>query len=654
MIPGTFFQWDDQSAIQPIQMDIADVAAKPLFAAVITSDKGEEDWTRLSGRAWYDMYTIDNKVDFMRHGQPLLQTAMAINSGAEILCKRIVADDACLANIAIIGKMSLVPTQRVDEDGNPLYYEIDPETGDKIITTEITDDPVMDDIPTVKYVLKSASGCSTQDAVITAIKDSVEHDNAEITEDELKYYLLYIIFDNGRGTSKKRFRITPNYTLSKNNPQYFTYDLDTMENNAAFNTIHFALSPDVVVNNENISLQYVVNTNSNQIKAYQSPESIRKFMDIAISTIDVDLNISNPYGMDLLFGCNKKGKKIAWEVDTTTGADLQLDVGNLLLNGDNGSFGEVPISAATYGAQAAKAFAGYIYNERTGAYSILTEKNGCYDPVIYDVDRFRIDCIFDANYPKIVKRAIEQLCEYREDCFFFRDLGTSCNTMSTIFDEERFNTPTKFAASYCTYYDIIDPFSKKQVTVTITYDLIQKVLNSFKNGRNLPVAGIQFNYVLDNAIEGTVGFTPTVCPGLNQKEELNDARINYASYIDNQLVLETLYTSQEAYTQLSFINNVLAVQQVIKEIRRRCPAIRYSFIDGDDLVKYRAKIEDIIDPFRSNFKELTVDYMQDPYYTQNKIFYAALGVRFRDFEQTEYFKITALSNDTVNDTGAAS
>ena len=69
-------------------------------------------------------------------------------------------------------------------------------------------------------------------------------------------------------------------------------------------------------------------------------------------------------------------------------------------------------------------------------------------------------------------------------------------------------------------------------------------------------------------------------------------------------------------------------------------------IDGDDLVKYRAKIEDIIDPFRSNFKELTVDYMQDPYYTQNKIFYAALGVRFRDFEQTEYFKITALSNDT--------
>ena len=646
MIPGTFFQWDDQSAISAIPTEAAaDVAAKPLFAAVITSDKGEENWTKLSGRDWFRMYTIGDAVDFARHGQPLLQTAMAINSGAEILCKRVVADDACLANLAVVGKMTVEQEQETDADGNPLYWTTDPETGERTKTTEVTDEPSMIDVNRVKYVLKSAQGCNTRDEVITSIRESVDLDNADIEDDMQKYYLLWIIFDNGRGTSKKRFRITPNFTLSKNNQNYFIYDLDAMENNTAFTTVHFALTPDIVVNGENISLQYACNTKSDQLKAYQCPEDIRKFMDISVSCMPVGAT-GNPYAMDLLFGNDKKGKHVGWDVDTSTGADLQLDVGNLLLNGDNGSFGDVPIAAPTYAAQVAMAFAGYVANGDTGSFSILTEKQGCYDPIIYNVDRYRIDAIFDANYPRIVKRAIEELCEYREDCFFFRDLGTSVNTLDNILDEEYFNAKTKFAGSYCTYYDIIDPYSKKQITVTIMYDLIQKMVNQFATGRNKPIAGIQFNFVLDNALEGTVGFTPTVCPGLNQKEELNDARVNYATYIDNQLVLETLYTSQEPYTQLSFINNILAVQQVIKEVRRRCPAIRYSFIDGDDLTTYRSKINDIIDPFRSNFKELTVSYMQDPYYTQNKIFYAALGVRFRDFEQTEYFKITALSNDT--------
>ena len=234
---------------------------------------------------------------------------------------------------------------------------------------------------------------------------------------------------------------------------------------------------------------------------------------------------------------------------------------------------------------------------------------------------------------------------YREDCFYFRDMGTKCNTMDLIMNADMDNLHTKFAGTYCTYYDVINPYSRKQITVTMMYSMVQLVVTQFNNGRNLPMAGIKYGFTITDAIEGTVGFTPTICPGLNQKEDLVDAHINYATYIDNSLVIETLYTSQDKYTQLSFINNVLAVQEVIKEIRRRCPAIRYSFIDGDDLEKYRAEVEEIIAPYTSNFKSLTITYMQDAYYTRNKIFYATLAVQFRDFVQTEYFKIVALSSD---------
>ena len=80
MIPGTFFEWDDQSEI--VNPEISTVRTMPLFASVVTADKGEEDWTRLYGQDWFDMYAVNDSVDFTRHGQPLLQTAMAVNAGA--------------------------------------------------------------------------------------------------------------------------------------------------------------------------------------------------------------------------------------------------------------------------------------------------------------------------------------------------------------------------------------------------------------------------------------------------------------------------------------------------------------------------------------------------------------------------------------------
>ena len=74
MIPGTFFEWEDLSAITTVP-EISTVRTMPMFATVITSDKGEEGWTLLSGQDWFDMYAVNNVVDFSRHGQPLLQAA---------------------------------------------------------------------------------------------------------------------------------------------------------------------------------------------------------------------------------------------------------------------------------------------------------------------------------------------------------------------------------------------------------------------------------------------------------------------------------------------------------------------------------------------------------------------------------------------------
>jgi hypothetical protein len=124
---------------------------------------------------------------------------------------------------------------------------------------------------------------------------------------------------------------------------------------------------------------------------------------------------------------------------------------------------------------------------------------------------------------------------------------------------------------------------------------------------------------------------------------MDQLRVNYATYIGEDLVIETEYTIQEKYTQLSFLNNVLGVQEVVRAIRSRCPIIRYSFINGEDLDRYKADIQGVIANYSSNFKSLTFDYVSDSQYTNNKIFYAAIKVGFRDFIQTEWFKVTAIN-----------
>ena len=650
MIPGTFFEWEDLSEI--VTPEITTVRTMPMFATVITADKGEEGWTLLSGQDWFDMYAVNNVVDFSRHGQPLLQAAMAINAGAQLLCKRVVADDACLGNLAVIAQPVTTTEQKTNEEGELLYT--DKSTGQETTDAGDGNEPIMVTTTTVKYSLKSASGCKTQADVIEAIVEAVATDNESAADNP--FYPLWIFFDNGRGESKKRISITPNYKLSKNYENYLIYDLYIIESSTYFDTLHFAINPDTTNNGSNISLQYVVNTNSTQLKAYQFSAEIKKFLDVMVAAInDQNTNVV-AMAMDVLFGTNKKGNALTGiEVDTDAGVNLQISTGNIILNGTNGAFGDTPIEAENYGEMLAKAFAGYIKkNADNDDFTILTYKDGCYDPIIYNVDRYKIDAIMDANYPDIVKRAIEQLVTYREDCFYFRDMGTNCNTMDIIATKDYDNLHNKFCATYCTYYDVIDPYSYKQITVTMMYSMAQLIVQQFNNGRNLPMAGIKYGFTITDAIEDTVGFTPTICPGLNQKEDLLDLRINYATYIGDSLVIESLYTSQEKYTQLSFINNILAVQEVIKQIRSKCPALRYTFIDGDDLEKYRADVEEIIDPYASNFKSLTLTYMQDPYYTENKIFYATLAVQFRDFVQTEYFKIIALGSDSeVNSTTTA-
>lgn len=610
MYPGTIIEFDDQSQI--VELPIANVQRKPLFCALFTSQKGDEDWGLYEGKDFFNMF--GKQISFEQHGQPLLQTALAINAGAQVLCKRLVADDANLANIGIIASVSQTEVQAKNAYGELLYLD---EAGEE--TIEVTDTPKMVSAAKITYSAATAENVKTPEQAYNAIRmqmGSVENS-----------YLLWVITDNGRGVSQKRIRILPNYRLSRGT-NFLLYSLSIMENGSESESFYFnPLS--IINNNVNISMQAKTATSSKQVKCVEDQSAIEAF--IAKIAEFSDMTVDTVKSIDMIFGFSKKGEQLQNIIIDDNGLTLNNSFGQAMPSGTNGAFGDRPIAEECkeeYIKQAKEAL------------------DGTYDTVIFNLDQYKIDAFIDANYPDEIKKAIETLVAFREDCMFFRDIGLGNNTLDDILFAAYDALDSKFVSVYCPTYDVIDPYSKKQITVTIGYSLAKLLTDQFNNGRNLPIAGIKFNMIIKDAIYGTLNFAPTVCPDPigNQKTVLEEARINFASYIDGDLVIETLYTNQSAYTQFSFANNVLGIQEVVKAIRTRCPAIRYTFIDGKDLEKYKAEIEEVIAPFRSNFKALQFEYVADAAMELNKIFYGVLKVVFRDFIQTEWFKVIALNS----------
>lgn len=614
MYPGFIVEFDDQSDIPTLPIE--EVRHKPLFGTIFTADKGTEGWFKVSGEDFFKMY--GKSISFKRHGQPLLQSAVAINAGAELLCKRLVADDATLANIGIVATVSDTEVQATDSEGNPLYQDAE---GNQ--TIEVTDTPVMTTAKTVKYSLKTAEGAKTTQEAFDAIKaDCADGD-----------YLLFVIADNGRCVSKKRIKIVPHYRMSKSQ-SYTAYRFSVLENNEELESMVFTVNPNIVLQSksatENISLQSMIRAHSTQLTCIEDVDMIESFFQVIADACGIDFATAMTY--DPLFLCTNKGEALKGITLDKDGIDLQYTYGQTLLSGSNGIFGDYPIKQEEEWVKQAKA-----------------ALDGTYDKVIFNLDQYMLTAWVDANYPWEVKRAVETLATFREDFMYFRDQGldvTSIDHVDMNWWDEAHNM---FCATYPQSYEVLDPYTRRPIKVTIGYSLARLLVQHCDNGCILPTAGIKHGMIIDDCIYGTLSLSPTICPDPdgNQKEQLDDLRANYATYIDNQLVIEALYTSQERYSQWSFINNVMGIQEVVKALRRRCPAIRYSFIDGEDLEMYKAEVEEVLAKYRPNFKTLELEYKEDATYSLNKIFYAVLKVVYRDFVQTEWFKVTALITDEV-------
>lgn len=525
-------------------------------------------------------------------------------------------------------------------------------------TNDVSNTPIKVDAAMIKYSLKAVplteqvNNTDDIDKVFNSVVATVEEskDTLVVPETGEKNYVLFTLTDTGRGISNKKIRIYAD-TSARRPVRYIKYVMKVLEGNKELETHYFTFDNLIVessdgsaANAKNKAVDQVINQNSRNIRCKYYESEWNKFVDDVSEKSKLAKN--EVAHMDILFAFDRYGKVSNAVGIDPAGDNLSVENGILLQNGDNGAFGDYPIALPEILNSVGDSTGMSLYDNQ-----VLRVFNGSFADDIYDLDNTRIDAIFDANYKRDIKDAIHELVTFREDCFFFRDFGLGLTTLNEIEAVNDTYKKNKFVANYINSYDVIEPYYRKQVNVTIMYNLVTRFVGHYLNGVNRPFCGQAYGVTFENdIIPGTINFSPKRTPQTdenaqtyNQKEWFDNERLNYVAYYSGIPTLDTEYTSQTEYTQLSWINNVLLVQKIIHEIRKQCPKNRYTFLDGQDLLRYKADVEAVLNRYKSQFKEIGVEYAEDEQYELNKIFYAVIKVKFRDFIQSEIFKITMIN-----------
>lgn len=621
MYAGNDFRWHQ---VTKTRTKSSNSETLPLFMCAFSCEKGPETITDLVADDFFKLY--GKTADFFKYGQPLIQAHNIAKAGGRVLGYRVCATDSKLANIIISATVTTEAVNKKDADGNQIYLNSD---GDE--TTEVTTTPATFNAAKIKYVAQTVTNATNYAAVMEQA--------AKLASDTV--YPLLVVTDNGRGVSIKNARIAPDYSTSKS-LSFCMYKLFDLENGSEVESTRFSINPDAqYAMNGNSKSMNLIESSTLQFKTGMITEGIKAFAK-KVSDI-TGYSIEELFKLDLMFGCTLRGVALDNILVDATGVNLQHVYGIGLQSGDNGNFGAAPFpgekSTPEWEAVAASYFAGDITDE------------------VFDYDLHKIDFLCDANYPTKVKNKIVELAKWRKDFEYFRDLGTDIWSYDDVYSKVSNEDWLKsaFVMDYLSTYEIIDNYSKKQVRVTMTHGLSALLVGHY--GRNIaaPIAGSFNGFVITEAVEGTLNFAPRKTPRVDQKELLDDMRVNFANYIANtsQLIVQSTYTSQDKWGPLSYGSNVIVTQMLVKAIRAYVPGIRFQLMESGDFTKYQQLIKDnAMAPFAKFFKQVDLVYTEDPEMSANKIFDASIECYYYDFAQSEIFDVFAIEGSPDDDSSS--
>lgn len=603
---GTKINW----VTQPAQATSAAVSNDdaPLFLTVSSFPKGPEKFQVVDSTNFSTLY--GDNFNFAKYGQPAIQAARIVSGGGKLLVQRICADDAALSNLQFMASVEKTTANKYS-NGKQVYKVV--ATGVEITADEMDPDAAEGTYEPVTISVANITYKATTTTDVATLADMPT--TATYEEDGTTYYNLFSIVNNGRGAdSGKRVRISFNTTDSRTT-QYAIYNIEDFEGSNCVERKKFTLNPNVVYNNKALGLD---DSTMVQFNCSFNDDGYTQFIaKVAEASGYTEEYLSM---QDLIFGKTYKNVDLEYINITEDSVDFDYEYGLELKSGSNGT-------DFTFGSDAYKAKTLAFFNGE------LTED-------IYNTEVYKIDGCIDANYDIATKEAIVKLAEFRKDFFYYRDLGVNIKSYDDLVEYYSPLARSKFVGTYVLSYKVSDPATRRPIHVTSMYSMVDNINNHFVTGRHQPFAG----FSITDYIEGTIDFLPKITPNVNQKDLMDELGINYASFIaQNELIVETMNTSTDVDGQLTYIPNVLAVQNVIKDIRTFCPRNRYSFNYTPDFTEYSEAIQTtVIEKHMSRFDTLSFVYTSDTGMVDAGEFEASIEFSFDKHIKNETFNIYAM------------
>jgi len=693
MYTGTIFNWHDNSGFE-VGATPVDTTNRPLYMVVNGFDKGPEKLIEVDATNFNALF---GSMSFEKYGQASIQAQRIIDAGGRLLVKRVCAADSGLANSVLVATIK----------DNKLSWEIKSiDTVEvKVGTTTVTREP-----HTFAEVKKAALDLYNKENnvyplfIITDIGRGVSNKAARIIPDYdtsrglEKMVYRYNIYEGTTLLENANISFDPTYTF---NGDYYGLDKNRMTQVTSevipemyeeyleyITTLVFPNADEADL----VELEKVVSTydliNAYTFKGdiiYVYDEDGKPTTDVALQlkldesgNIDgADLNVAYGNKFNYVGSYGKYGespakygnRKNVYDFYKGEDANLIKDSEPVVPDPEDPDYDESKaelikekIAYRRYVLDIASVFLGY-------------DTDGTAIDQVWDTDSHKIFAVADANYHKVIKNCIANFVEFRKDCIFFRDSGIgyydvkSAQDVYTNYTLDNYmlrdvanydfngeasgvytirNMRSKFIADYGTTYEVIDPISRKNIEVTMIYDFVANITAMYiDHGPFSPLAGTYNGFQLYSAIPGTINFTPIITPTSNQKQAIDDLRLNYAIFEDEDVcVVQSNYTSQNANSQLSYINNVLAIQEVARVVRTACPRNRFRLITGSDMSEYANAVSRVLQSYNSYFEVLEFQYTQDNLRSVQKIFYASINFSFNNWAQTEIFDLYALANTT--------
>lgn len=567
---------------------------------------------------WHDLSEIGTQEQaVVVDDAPLFMQVFSADKGTEDLVEISGNDFTAMYGTMSFSRhgQSAIQAKRIIDAGGRLYAKRvvakDSTLANVVLCANVT---ATDGGVSVKWTSQSITGCTSYDEVV---------EQAKALYVEGSVYPLFIYTENGRGVSNKSVRLNPDYATSKTVGATL-YTLVVYEGAKIVEQTTISLDPAMIYANTAYHLDKYTTV---QVSGLVDEVVYENYLTFMADAMALEPEVARKY--DLVYGYTNSGSTIeAFALDQES-VDLDAENGIALAEGSNGAFGDAPVGTDAWAEAIADVFYGNFSDE------------------VWDVDAHKIALVIDANYPESVKKAIYEFVEFRKDCCYLRDYGLGLKTFIEIEAAyQKYATMHNyFTADYVTSYLVKDPETKKNIEVTMLYDMAPLMVTHISKNPYAPMAGTANGFVLSEAIKGTVSFTPVNTKKINYKSAIEELHVNYAIFEDNKCVAQLCYSSQDPYTQLSFINNVVAIQRVLRAVRTACPKQRYTLSTTDDLSNYAKAVNDVLSNFVTNFSTLNFVYTHDPLKARQKIFYASIEFAFLNWAQTEIFDVYAINND---------